>query len=114
MDDTGLVSMKSNKAAISLENGKQFVIESCFSDDLIIKNAQFFAKDGGFVLSVDESLLKLELAWADMLEEGAPKNAIWTSSDTDVAIVDKNGFVKGISDGSVVVTATVGEAYPLN
>ena len=110
LDDTGIVSMTSNKAAISLKNGKQFVIESCFSNDLIIKNAQFFAKYGGFVLSVDESLLKLELAWADMLEEGAPQNAIWTSSDTDVAIVDENGFVKGISDGSVVVTATVGEA----
>lgn len=110
LDDTGLVSMTSNKATISLENGKQFVIESCSSDDLIIKNAQFFEKDGGFVLSVDENLLKLELAWADMLEEGAPQNAIWTSSDTDVAVVDENGFVKGISDGSVVVTATVGEA----
>lgn len=110
LDDTGIVSMTSNKAAISLENGKQFVIESCSSDDLIIKNAQFFEKDGGFVLSVDENSLKLELAWADMLEEGAPQNAIWTSSDTDVAIVDENGFVKGISNGSVVVTATVGEA----
>lgn len=102
--------MTSNKAAISLKNGKQFVIESCFLDDLIIKNAQFFAKDGGFVLSVDENSLKLELAWADMLKEGALQNAIWTSSDTDVAVVDENGFVKGISDGSVVVTATVGEA----
>ena len=110
LDDTGLVSMTSNKATISLENGKQFVIESCSSDDLIIKNAQFFEKDGGFVLSVDENSLKLELAWADMLEEGAPQNAIWTSSDTDVAVVDENGFVKGISNGSVVVTATVGEA----
>ena len=110
LDDTGLVSMTSNKATISLENGKQFVIESCSSDDLIIKNAQFFEKDGGFVLSVDENSLKLELAWADMLKEGAPQNAIWTSSDTDVAVVDENGFVKGISNGSVVVTATVGEA----
>lgn len=44
LDDTGIVSMTSNKAAISLKNGKQFVIESCFSDDLIIKKCAILCK----------------------------------------------------------------------
>lgn len=33
----------------------------------------------------------------------------WTSSDTDIATVDENGYVQGISNGTAVITGKLGE-----
>lgn len=37
------------------------------------------------------------------------KAVIWTSSDEAVAVVDQNGIVTAIADGTAVITATVGD-----
>ena len=38
--------------------------------------------------------------------KGASKDVAWTSSDPDVAIVDKSGKVTSVAEGSAVITAT--------
>lgn len=104
------ITVNADIAQITTKDGRRLTLTKCAQSDIAIRNTRFYSSESGYVLAVGENVLDLDLVWADMLEEGAPQNAIWTSSDTDVAIVDENGFVKGISDGSVVVTATVGEA----
>lgn len=38
----------------------------------------------------------------------APENIMWTSSDTEVAVVDSNGYVEVVGDGTTIITATFG------
>ena len=104
------ITVNADIAQITTKDGRRLTLTKCAQSDIAIRNTRFYSSESGYVLAVGENVLDLDLVWADMLEEGAPQNAIWTSSDTDVAVVDENGFVKGISNGSVVVTATVGEA----
>ena len=42
-------------------------------------------------------------------ENATDRNLIWTSSNEDVAVVDKNGTVTGISFGKAVITATAAD-----
>lgn len=104
------ITVNADIAQITTKDGRRLTLTKCAQSDIAIRNTRFYSSESGYVLAVGENVLDLDLVWADMLQDGAPQNAIWTSSDTDVAIVDENGFVKGISNGSVVVTATVGEA----
>lgn len=104
------ITVNADIAKITTKDGRRLTLTKCAQSDIAIRNTRFYSSESGYVLAVGENVLDLDLVWADMLQDGHPQNAIWTSSDTDVAIVDENGFVKGISDGSVVVTATVGEA----
>jgi hypothetical protein len=46
--------------------------------------------------------------------ESATQTIEWTSSNTDVAIVDRNGSVKGISYGTAIITATTTVGIPLS
>lgn len=104
------ITVNADIAQITTKDGRRLTLTKCAQSDIAIRNTRFYSSESGYVLAVGENVLDLDLVWADMLQDGHPQNAIWTSSDTDVAIVDENGFVKGISNGSVVVTATVGEA----
>lgn len=49
----------------------------------------------------------------DLIETIEPANTtdivVWTSSNTDVAVVDENGIVQALSEGTTVITATCGE-----
>ena len=103
-DDETLV-MTENKAVLTAHDGQQLTIESCFEGDIIIKNAAFFKKENGYVLSVGENVLKLQAVWVDQLKTDMPQNVVWSSSDTDVATVDKDGNVRGVSNGFVTITA---------
>lgn len=103
-DDETLV-ITENKAVLTAHDGQQLTIESCFEGDIIIKNAAFFEKENGYVLSVGENVLKLQAVWVDQLKTDMPQNVVWSSSDTDVATVDKDGNVRGVSNGFVTITA---------
>ena len=102
------VTMTADKAVISTENGN-FEIYSVEENSIVIANASFFEnKENGYVLAVGEHTLKLGAVFSDELALGKPSDVEWTSSDTDVATVNENGEVKGLSNGVVVITATDG------
>ncbi len=102
------VTMTADKAVVSTENGN-FEIYSVEENAIAIANASFFEnKENGYVLAVGEHTLKLVVVFADELALGRPSDVEWTSSDTDVATVNANGEVKGLSNGVVVITATDG------
>ena len=48
---------------------------------------------------------KLQLS-ASVLPEGSPQGVTWSSSNTEVALVDEAGLVTAIAEGTAVVTAT--------
>ena len=57
--------------------------------------------------SIEIEIGELGISWVTMLPEKAPnKNEIWTCSDTDIAIVDQNGWIRGKNVGECVVTVT--------
>ena len=102
------VTLTADKAVISTENGN-FEIYSVEENSIAIANASFFEnKENGYVLAVGEHTLKLGAVFSDELALGKPSDVEWTSSDTDVATVNENGEVKGLSNGVVVITASDG------
>ena len=104
----GLVTVTSDKAVIATAKGN-FEIYSVEENSIAIANASFFEnKENGYVLAVGEHTLKLGAVFSDELALGKPSDVEWASSDTDVATVNENGEVKGLSNGVVVITATDG------
>lgn len=102
------VTLTADKAVISTENGN-FEIYFVEENSIAIANASFFEnKENGYVLAVGEHTLKLGAVFSDELALGKPSDVEWTSSDTDVATVNENGEVKGLSNGVVVITASDG------
>ncbi len=61
-------------------------------------------KGGGNATVVEGSQLSLEAIVSP--DNATNKGVLWTSSDTRKAIVDQNGFVTGIKEGIVIITAT--------
>lgn len=104
----GTVSMNEDTAVITTQDGKQLTVTSCSDSDIAFRNIRFYENESGYVLAVGENVLDLDLVWTDMLKEGNPQGAVWTSSDSKIATVDENGEVKGVSSGFVTITATVG------
>lgn len=104
----GTVSMNADTAVITTQDGKQLTVTSCSDSDIAFRNIRFYENESGYVLAVGENVLDLDLVWADMLKEGNPQGAVWTSSDSKIATVDENGEVKGVSSGLVTITATLG------
>ncbi len=104
----GTVSMNEDTAVITTQDGKQLTVTSCSDSDIAFRNIRFYENESGYVLAVGENVLDLDLVWTDMLKEGNPQGAVWTSSDSRIATVDENGEVKGVSSGFVTITATLG------
>lgn len=104
----GTVSMNEDTAVITTQDGKQLTVTSCSDSDIAFRNIRFYENESGYVLAVGENVLDLDLVWTDMLKEGNPQGAVWTSSDSKIATVDENGEVKGVSSGLVTITATLG------
>lgn len=104
----GTVSMNEDTAVITTQDGKQLTVTSCSDSDIAFRNIRFYENESGYVLAVGENVLDLDLVWTDMLKEGNPQGAVWTSSDSKIATVDENGEVKGVSSGFVTITATLG------
>lgn len=95
-------------AQITTKDGRRLTLTKCAQSDIAIRNTRFYSSESGYVLAVGENVLDLDLVWADMLQDGHPQNAVWTSSDSSVATVGENGEVRGVSRGIVTITATVG------
>ena len=56
-----------------------------------------------------KDLININAGWQYVGIYLNPKNLEWTSSNTNVAIVDKNGTVMGVNNGKASVTGTIGE-----
>lgn len=108
MDESGNLTMTENTAVITVKSGAQLTIASCVDDDVTVNNSRFYENGSGYVLSVGENLLDLDLVWKDMLKTDVIENALWSSSNESVATVNDKGEVKGVSSGVVTITATVG------
>ena len=102
------ITLSADTAQIATKDGRRLTLTKCAESDIAIRNTRFYSSESGYVLAVGENVLDLDLVWADMLQDGHPQNAVWTSSDLSVATVDENGEVKGVSRGLVTITATVG------
>lgn len=102
------ITVNADIAQITTKDGRRLTLTKCAQSDIAIRNTRFYSSESGYVLSVGENVLDLDLVWADMLQDGHPQNAVWTSSDSSVATVDENGEVKGVSSGLVTITATLG------
>ena len=108
IDVSGNLTMTENTAVITVKSGAQLTIASCVDDDVTVNNSRFYENGSGYVLSVGENLLDLDLVWKDMLKTDVIENALWSSSNESVATVNDKGEVKGVSSGVVTITATVG------
>ena len=108
VDESGILTMTENIAVITVKSGARLTIESCVDGEVTINNSRFYENGSGYVLSVGENMLDLDLVWKDMLETHAIENAVWSSSNESVATVNDKGEVKGVSSGVVTITATVG------
>ena len=53
-----------------------------------------------------------EAAWS-VTTEAAPCEVVWTSSDTSIATVTEDGIVKGVTGGTVTITATAADDVSL-
>jgi len=97
---------------VVLRNGtKEFTINACESGDIVIDNAKLFDNRedlNEFVLEVQGSTLTLKVRYADDMATGTLGAVVWTSSNVSVATVE-NGVVKGLAEGVVTITATVGD-----
>lgn len=109
MDESGILTITENTAVITVKSGAQLTIASCVDGDVTINNSRFYENGSGYVLSVGENLLDLDLVWKDMLKTDAIENAVWSSSNESVATVNDKGEVKGVSSGVATITATVGQ-----
>ena len=104
--EKGEVKITANKAVLSV-NGKNFEIEKCDADEIVINNKDFYEyRDDGYVLAVGEHTLKLSAIWADMTNETVLTNVSWKSNNESVATVNEKGEVKGVSRGLATITAT--------
>lgn len=104
--EKGEVTVTANKAVLSV-NGKNFEIEKCDADEIVINNKEFYEyREDGYVLAVGEHTLKLSAVWADMTNETVLTNVSWKSNNESVATVNEKGEVKGVSSGLATVTAT--------
>lgn len=57
--------------------------------------------------SLEIEVGELGISWVTMLPDKATnKNEIWSCSDTEIAIVDQNGWIRGKSVGECTVTVT--------
>lgn len=102
------ITVNADIAKITTKDGRRLTLTKCAQSDIAIRNTRFYSSESGYVLAVGENVLDLDLVWADMLQDGHPQNAVWTSSDSSVATVGENGEVRGVSRGIVTITATVG------
>lgn len=102
------ITVNADIAQITTKDGRHLTLTKCAQSDIAIRNTRFYSSESGYVLAVGENVLDLDLVWADMLQDGHPQNAVWTSSDSSVATVGENGEVRGVSRGIVTITATVG------
>lgn len=102
------ITVNADIAQITTKDGRRLTLTKCAQSDIAIRNTRFYSSKSGYVLAVGENVLDLDLVWADMLQDGHPQNAVWTSSDSSVATVGENGEVRGVSRGIVTITATVG------
>ena len=104
--ENGEVTVTANKAVLSV-NGKNFEIEKCGADEIVINNKEFYEyREDGYVLAVGEHTLKLSAVWADMTNETVLTNVSWKSNNESVATVNEKGEVKGVSSGLATITAT--------
>lgn len=83
----------------------------CAADAIVIAGAEFFTCDDGsgdaFTLGIGEIPLSLTAVWKAQI--GAPSEApsvTWSTSDENIASVDKNGVVTAVSPGKVLISAT--------
>ena len=104
--ENGEVKITASKAVLSV-NGKNFEIEKCDADEIVINNKDFYEyHEDGYVLAVGEHTLKLSAIWADMTNETVLTNVSWKSNNESVATVNEKGEVKGVSRGLATITAT--------
>ena len=64
-------------------------------------------RESGHILDISSAIKSLQIKPTIYPSTANYKTGIkWTSSNNDIAVVDENGFVTGISNGDVTITAT--------
>lgn len=114
--DESVISVDQNGVVTALKEGRATIslLASVYSSekkdelDFVEGTIDITVEQKGASSIFGENVLDLDLVWADMLQDGHPQNAVWTSSDSSVATVGENGEVRGVSRGIVTITATVG------
>ena len=96
-----------NQIVITTANGT-LTVDVCDENAIAIQNADFFKKESGYVVAVDEHTLKLSAIWASVFKDGVPQ-VKWSSSNEDVARVNERGEVQGVGIRDVIITAECGE-----
>lgn len=77
----------------------------CDEDELVVKGSEYFAAEG-YVLERDGMPLWLTVDWkSDLRSNPAPAVASWSSNAEAVATVSADGYVRGLANGSVTITA---------
>lgn len=77
----------------------------CDEDELVVKGSEYFAAEG-YVLERDGMPLWLTVDWkSDLRSDPAPAVASWSSSAEAIATVSADGYVRGLANGSVTITA---------
>lgn len=107
-DNIELDNIKANNVILTEENGEySFVVKE---DTIIeIKYSKIYKPVNELIITSSKTSIYVNetLQLEYLLEpEDALQTITWSSSDDKIATVDENGLVKGISVGSVKITAT--------
>ena len=76
------------------------IVEPAPNDDIAVPPEE---------LSLDQSSLLLQVGSSETLHVDGRENVEWSSSDPTVAAVTSSGTVKGLAEGSAIITARCGD-----
>lgn len=89
-------------ATVVMKTGEILTVNLCGEDDIEIVESGVL---GDYILEVNGEPLYLTARYASVFKRGKEIEVTWSISDDTVATVDKNGVVKGLSSGTVTVSA---------
>lgn len=93
------------RAAIEFKNEEVLIINLVGENDIEIVERGIVLGTDEYALAVNGEPLYLTARYASVFKRGESVEVTWSSSDEEVATVDADGVVRGLSSGEVTVTA---------
>lgn len=93
------------RAAIEFKNEEVLIINLVGENDIEIVERGIVLGTDEYALAVNGEPLYLTARYASVFRRGESVEVTWSSSDEEVATVDADGVVRGLSSGEVTVTA---------